>query len=441
MRYVWVFCLLLLGQGGWGAQQGMDYFRSSAPERLLGQDGEIRLVTWNILGLPNDQVAVRPWEERIDGIAQTLLTIDAEVVILQECFEPQLSMGLMERLKGRYPHAYLHLEDASTPLPSGLALFSKLPVADFEFLPHPDLLDTERNSKMGIMKFILLNASHLPIAHIAASHFQGSSNCEWRIGLTESGARLSYAEVREQEGRRLLALSPSCIIPQYICGDLNVDRRSKEYEHSILNEANNQNLVNPMSAEMKVRGTNTNFWKHEKGIAKLYPHLTPEHTLQLALHYEQFYIEKLQPALAKEPWNRPLAEFDLSYFDQLEEELYQNNLKNRDFGQEALRCFDPERMVWEYFKVAAVKAIVREKELWAMNRNQGDVPAVSIGRVVEIRALPIEESLDYVLGVGEMAGVRNLHILQGYAHESVEKTLSDHHPVVATIRVACAGEE
>ena len=424
IKHIFITYLFFVGTLGWSAN-AIDYFPSAAQERLLEQESEARLLTWNILGLPNDQVAVRPWEERIDGIAEKILNIDADVVILQECFEKDLSLGLHDRLKNVYAHRYLHTEEKSTPLPSGMALFSKLPISGFRFTPHSDLLDSERNSKMGTIDFLLLNKQHSPIAHIVASHFQGSSNCEWRVGLNEDGKRLSYAEVREQEANTAINLSKIDGIAHYICGDLNVDRRSKEFNTSSLNAMHNPRLADAMTASMRQVGTNTNFWKHERGLSKLYPDLTQDQTLILALEYQKLYREKLKALLSKEPWIQLLSTFDSSYFSNLEEEL-------QLFSAE-------EKMVWEYFKVASMKAIDKEKELWKGNQNQGIAPPVSIGRVIEIRALPIEESLDYVLGVNDFASVKDVVILKGYDDFSVQNTLSDHHPVLATIQVGREG--
>ncbi len=401
---------------------GMEYFRSSAEERIASKETDIKLLTWNILGLPNSQVAIRPWEKRIEGIAEKIQSIDADVVILQECFEPKLSIGLRDRLEKSYAHIYLHLKETSTPLPSGLALFSKMPIADFRFIPHRDLLDMERFSKMGTIVFVLLNDSGLPVAHIAASHFQGSSNCEWRVGMTEEGERLSYADVRQQEAKAILAFSSTKDIPHYVCGDLNVDRRSPEYKASLLNEAVTSRLNDPMDDSMKLLGTNTNFWKHERGLAKLYPHLDPDQTVALALRYKKLYEEQLKSLLTKAPLNRNLSEFDPASFDLLEKKM---NFSSPE-----------DKMVWEYFKDASAKAVAKEKELWKNNQNQGEAPPVSAGRVIEIRALPIEESLDYVLGINSQARVKEIAILQGYDDASVQNTLSDHHPVVAIIRAA-----
>lgn len=399
----------------------MEYFQGEGEELLLGKEGKIQLLTWNILGLPNHLVAVRPWEERIDGIAALILSSDADVVILQECFEKELSVGLYERLKEKYAHSYLHLEEEKTPLPSGLALFSKLPIDQARFTPHPDLLDGEQNSKMGILDFLVLNKEKKPIAHIAGSHFQGSSNCEWRVGLTEDGQRLSYVEVRDQETKAALDLL-SEEIPSYLCGDLNVDRRSAEFYSSFLNSEMNADLVDPMTPAMQIQGTNTNFWKHAAGLARMYPSLSQKEILALTQSYKKLYEEKLIACLAKEPWQKPLSQFDPSYFSLLEKEL---NLS-----------LPHEKMIWKYFKVSTFMAIAKEKELWRKNKNQGEAPLVPIGRLLQVSVLPIEESLDFILGTNSLAVVENMEILQGYDDASSEKTLSDHHPVKATLRVA-----
>lgn len=397
-----------------------EWFTGEAEEILLENESEIDLLTWNVLGLPNED-DIRPWEDRIDGIAETILEAGAEVVVLQECFEKELSLGLFARLSEKYAHAYLHLE-SKTPLPSGLALFSKIPIGDFTFTPHCDLLDSEREeSNMGTFNFTLLNKDQIPLAHITASHFQGSSNCEWRVGVTEDGKRLSYAEVRKQEAIASMQSFAYEIIPHYLCGDLNVDRRYEEYLRSSLNSINGV-VFDPMNREMKMKGTNTNFWRHKQGLAKMYPELTPEKAVALALIYKKLYEEQLHHLLKQDPWNKTLSDFESSFLSDLEHKL---QLDSED-----------ERKVWEYCKVIFSKAINKEKILWQMNQNDGEAPQVSIGRVIEIRACPIEESLDYVLGLNPFSTISKIEILQGYVDSSIEKTYSDHHPILARIRVS-----
>ena len=398
----------------------MEHFPGTAKESLIPRT-HFSLLTWNILGLPNDQVPIRPWQERIDGIANLILGTDADVVILQECFEKALSLSLHERLKHRYAHAYLHLEEGNTPLPSGLALFSKLPIDQLRFTPHPDLLDTERNAAMGICDFLILDAEKRPIAHIAGCHFQGSSNCAWRVGLTQTGLRLSYSEVRQQEAKAALdLLGTTENLPQYLCGDLNVDRRSTEFYTSTLNSQINRSLIDHMTPVLRMHGTNTSFWKHVTGLSRMYPTLSQEEILALAKLYKTLYEDKLVVYLAKAPWNQPLSQFDASQFAQLEREI---NLESSH-----------QKMVWDYFVIAALQVVAQEKELWQNNHNTGDAPPASIGQVLIDRACPIEESLDYILGTNPSALVEHLKILRGY-DQSVKNTLSDHHPLYSVLKV------
>jgi endonuclease/exonuclease/phosphatase family metal-dependent hydrolase len=400
------------------ASAEIKYFKGEGKESPV--EGSIRLLTWNLLGLPNERVAVRPWQDRVEGIADKIADEDADVVVLQESFEPGLSLGLYERLKARYAHFYLDLESSNTPLPSGIAVFARVPLERVRWTSHDDLMDGERASNMGTVDFLALDAEQKPAIHIAASHFQGSSNCEWRVGLTETGERFSYPEAREREARKALELlAEPEDVPAYLCGDLNVDRRSAEYNSSSLNDQVRTTLFDRMSPAQKMAPTNTNFWKHAQGIAKQFPHLSPRRIQALAIQYRALYEKQLSIYLKKHPMTLPLANFSPALWDDLEKKL---SLRSED-----------DAMIWAYFKAAGARAIEAEKLLWVANKNPGIAPPVTIGRVLEIRALPIEESLDYVLGVNEAAVVTSIDIQTGYVDGNPKKTLSDHHPVVALL--------
>src|SRR5688572_408977 len=82
----------------------MQFFPGDREAAIVEAGSNVSLITWNIYGLPNDLVAIRPWEERINGIANTILQANATIVVLEECFETGLSLGLYERLRGEYAH-------------------------------------------------------------------------------------------------------------------------------------------------------------------------------------------------------------------------------------------------------------------------------------------------------------------------------------------------
>jgi exonuclease III len=408
----WIYFLAMTS----AAFGSMQFFTGNGKE--MGAQETATLLTWNVYGLPNKLVAIRPWEDRIDGIANTILQEKADIVVLEECFERDLSLGLYERLKKEYAHIYLDLESKDTLRPSGLALFSKFPVQNLRFVPHPDLLDYSRNTKMGTIDFVITTVDSQPLAHIIASHMLGSSNFQWRTGMIEDGRRLTYEQVRQEEAHAILQNNAGVSIPQYLCGDLNVDRRSFEFASSPLNATANPRIREGMSHLMQRAATNTNFWPVHKGFQETHPSLSIQESLDLALNYEKICLKIVTEHLQKAPWNKPLAEFEESFFTTLESAFKHQSPK-----------------LWDYFKDAALKAIAKEQEYWKRNTNEGSFPPVAIGRVLEVSVVPIEEAIDFILGTNAHAEILEVAIVPGYDHSSVEKTLSDHHPVKATIRL------
>jgi len=372
------------------------------------------LLTWNIYGLPNELVALQPWEERIDRIADTILQANADVVLLQECFMPALSLGLRDRLQEEYATIHLDLGQKNGLRPSGLALFSKFPIRNFRFISHTDLLDLSRSTDMGSIDFTLVDTDLSPMAHIIGSHFLGSSNYQWRTGKIDDGRVLSYEQIRQEEALAALKYELDEPIPQYLCGDLNVDRRSYEFDSSPLNAKINQQITDRMSMDMQQIPTNTNFWKTVQGLGEMFPTFSQMQCIELAQNFGRLYETKLKDLFVQAPWNQLLADFTPSFFDTLEE------------------MFDDKRL-WEFFKDATVRAIAKEKGFWQKNGNPGEYPPVSIGRVLEVSVFLFEESLDFILGTNPHAKILEVEILSGYDHQSMDRSPSDHHPVKARL--------
>lgn len=397
----------------------MQFFAGDSEAMIVESGQDVSLMTWNVYGLPNNLVLMRSWEERIDGIAETIIQANADVVVLQECFEIGLNLGLYERLKSEYAYIYLDIGDNKIPRSSGLALFSKCPIGDFRFTQHPDLLDLSRNAKLGIIDFFLLGENAVPLAHVASSQFLGSANFEWRMGVIDDGRRLSYVEVRQEEALTALGIERS--IPQYICGDLNVDRRAPEFDVSPLNAKVNSRITDAMSSAMQQIPTNTDFWKIVRGLLEVNPSLTEEKIMQLSRDYHAIFNNLLKEKLTQAPWNQFLAEFEPSFFSTLEASFNPNS--------------NDGKLMWEYFKQSSLNSIQKEQNFWQKNGNKGRFPPVSIGRVLEVSALPIEEALDFVLGANALAQISQIEILSGYDYDSNQRTFSDHHPVKAIIKV------
>ena len=75
-------CFLAMTSAAFAAMQ---FFPGDGKE--LGTQNTATLMTWNVYGLPNKLVYIRPWEERIDGIANAILQEKGDIGVLEECFE------------------------------------------------------------------------------------------------------------------------------------------------------------------------------------------------------------------------------------------------------------------------------------------------------------------------------------------------------------------
>lgn len=390
----------------------------------------IKLMTWNVYGLETDML---PSLQRTRLIAERILRANPDVVILEECFGQKLVEGIWDHLNGSYAHAFYHSQH-ETKLSSGLAIFSKLPIGELSFQKHPNSLYKKPQASMGTVVFSIIDNKGDPMAAIAASHFQGSSSCQWRVGQTKTGERLSYPEVRRQQAQtaldRLVPFS-SQGVSTYLCADSNVERNSDlfqdEYEHSPLNPSNNPSIQDAMTPKMRQLPTNTNFWCHHHKIALFYPDFDSKTILEIARVFEKLSNTTLKHELLQcSPWNEPdsFSRFDPSWLSELVKKLNPQT--------------ENEKRALQYFCQEALNAIQSEKEFWKEHNNPGDCPPVSIGWVLWSRATPIQESLDTILGVGPNAYVSEVKIVEGF-NQNLNTTASDHHGLIARIQVGKRG--
>lgn len=398
------------------------YMEGEAEEIDLDNRRSISLVTWNVLGLPDFAVATRPWNERIDGIVEMLIETDADLIVLQEVFEPEFAKSLCNKLKGHYAHAYIQLNTNLCKLSSGLAIFSKAPMSELNFTPHPNLLCAEKWLTLGMANFSLLDSKNRPRAHIIASHFQGSSRFSWRKGFTNEGNLRTYSQVRQEQSAAALKASsdlPSHI-PCYLCGDLNVDRRDIEYKYSLLNPKNTP-LHDPMSKNYKLMATSSTFFKHLKALWKNHPGIGQDELKNIGSSL-LFLKDELSPKFNEPFWQTTIAEATLSDFEEQVQALRdQVNLQT-----------DADQKAWKYFREKSHDAFQNEAKAFASDNSTGDV---TLAEILQVCALPFDEALDYILGIGSSARISNVQILRGYDFFDPDKTLSDHHPIKATLSI------
>ncbi|MCB1117079.1 MAG: endonuclease/exonuclease/phosphatase family protein [Chlamydiia bacterium] len=393
-----------------------------APDLEITDQKELSIVTWNVLGLPDFLVATKPWKDRVDGMAKLLLEIDADLIILQEVFEPELAKSLFERLKGRYAHAYLHLNTNLFAFSSGLAIFSKPPISNFRFTPHPNLLCAEKWLSLGTADFCLLNHDQKVTVHIAAGHFQGSSRYSWRQDITDGGQLLTYAEARQEQSKAAIELGAylPATVPRYLCGDLNVDRCDAEYNQSVLNPLVAP-IHDPMPKEMRQIATSTTFFKHYDMLWKTHPTLSASELLSVANALHSFK-KLLAPQFEADFWKSSVSNVNL---EQMQEQL-ENLKKHIDLSNTA------NQLAWNHFVSQSLDAF--EAEINAI-KSSNSTGQVNLNEIIEVHALPFDEALDYILGIGKAAHISEIKILSGYSIEHPDEALSDHHPIYAKIGI------
>jgi endonuclease/exonuclease/phosphatase family metal-dependent hydrolase len=168
------------------------------------------------------------WKKRIDPIIEKITAEKADIVCLQEVFSPQASQELYRRLKGSYPNAYLHIGKQSNPLPletfnvsSGLLVFSKYPLEEPEFVAfnkRPLL------RPYGFFHFKVHLPNKAPI-HLFTTHLQ-------------PGSSFQDAAYRKSQIQQLLKKmeSQTAELATFLCGDLNIDLKSREDAAIILHK-------------------------------------------------------------------------------------------------------------------------------------------------------------------------------------------------------------
>ncbi|HSX12904.1 MAG TPA: endonuclease/exonuclease/phosphatase family protein [Chlamydiales bacterium] len=165
-----------------------------------------------------------PWQKRVSPLAEKILSINADVVCLQEVHAEDASYALYEKLKNDYSYFYMAMGPRvlgfsldTLGLPSGLFVASKYPIENPQFT----LFSTSGfPMNYGFFDFIVKNGK-TSIGHIYTTHTQ-SLNYD------------QFAQIRALQLKQILEKMESDLavkdeaIPFFLCGDLNIPFGSQE---------------------------------------------------------------------------------------------------------------------------------------------------------------------------------------------------------------------
>ena len=213
------------------------YSSSLIEEKSLSKSHKIAVLSWNVCFLPlataNWEKGVKPWTERLNQVAETILKEDADVVCLQEVYDSQAASDLTDLLKEKYKHIYYNIGPKSLGVNSGLFVASKVPLKNTRFTQHKDRqndLDSFFVNK-GFFDFEIYAGDH-KIAHIFVTHLQHSKDDLHPLKLEQ--------EIREKQLNAIFSEMEKAEVPAVLVGDFNM--LPTEYA-ALKNKAKFQNFL------------------------------------------------------------------------------------------------------------------------------------------------------------------------------------------------------
>jgi exonuclease III len=124
---------------------------------------EFSMSTFNVALLPEFARAhngLRPSAVRFFEVVKAILQRNDDIVCLQELFQMGMGHRMYNLLKHVYPHAAFNAGYKADMVCSGLAFFSKFPLADVQFWQHSVSLGADAHSNKGVLAATVL----IPVA-------------------------------------------------------------------------------------------------------------------------------------------------------------------------------------------------------------------------------------------------------------------------------------
>jgi endonuclease/exonuclease/phosphatase family metal-dependent hydrolase len=164
---------------------------------------------------------VRPYRDRIDKVAQTIIHSNADIICLQEVFSPNANVELFVELRPHFAHFYTKIgpkvvgfNKDNKGIPSGLFVASRYRLENPKFIPYTPNEQTPRSRAYGFFTADIYN-DQVPLAHLITTHLQPGSDPDDR----------NYRAKQMAAVRSDMKQSP---LPALACGDFNIEENSEE---------------------------------------------------------------------------------------------------------------------------------------------------------------------------------------------------------------------
>ncbi|MBS0653514.1 MAG: endonuclease/exonuclease/phosphatase family protein [Verrucomicrobia bacterium] len=212
------------------------YLKGQAPEKVASPGSEFTVLSLNTCFVPGRYPylfggVLLPWKDRVSALADKILSVNADVVCLQEVHAEDASNALYEELKKEYSHFYtaigprvLGFSLESLGLPSGLFIASKYPIENPQFTLF-SLSGVQMN--YGFFDF-QIKCGNDPIGHIYTTHMQ---SLKYHQFDQIRAAQLSQILEKMEDDSKLTHRN----VPFFLCGDFNIPLGSDEPGLELIN--------------------------------------------------------------------------------------------------------------------------------------------------------------------------------------------------------------
>lgn len=175
----------------------------------------LKIVSWNVFLRP--AILKDKQTERVDSISKSILSFDADVVVLQEVFHKKSRKRLIETLSERYPYHTRMGKKTFWGVPSGNCIFSKDSIHSERFVYYKRAMNADKMAKKGAISIEITHAGK-PIT-ILGTHLQaggGKEGAQIRKSQIDEIAELSKHEKRN---------------PVIFAGDFNIRYQDTLYNY------------------------------------------------------------------------------------------------------------------------------------------------------------------------------------------------------------------
>ncbi len=201
----------------------------SAPEPTpaSAKQNELKILTWNIYMLPFCS-QIHHNCKRADAIAKKIASYRYDIIVFEEAFDYKARRILRNQLKDDYPFMYGPANDSGFSLKtsSGIWILSKIPLRQLEQIEFKNRFGIDAFARKGAVLFE--GQWKGQDFQLLGTHLQANSPDSIRCGQCR--------EIAD----KLLQKYSKAEIPQFICGDFNI-----EFEDQV----NYKNMLTLLKAE------------------------------------------------------------------------------------------------------------------------------------------------------------------------------------------------